>query len=220
MSRKKLGTMGILLSLLAIPSAAHGSIIDIIFGMSGPQMIGVVLHCELDLEHKSADPDKKDVLECRGIDYLFYKQLKPRPVRRVWLSLDAAYYFSTGKNSDGNVYSKFNDHMVAFEPILEVRSYTSGENNFMLHHGLMGVTYDLLWGENSQGQDYDTFDNVGLKFRPIGVTINKKYNASFTLRYYPRRFTSEDFGIINPAQDKTAGEFVYGVTVGWLWGRR
>jgi hypothetical protein len=141
-------------------------------------------------------------------------------MRRVWLSLDAAYYFSTSKDSDGNQYDAFKNHMVAFEPILEVRSYTSPDYNFMLHHGLMGVTYDLLWGENTLGEDYDTFDNVGLKFRPIGVTINKRYNASFTLRYYPRRFTSEDFGISNPAQDKTAGEFVYGITVGWLWGRR
>jgi len=185
--------------------------------MSGPQMIGVVLHCEIDLEHKSADPEKKDVLECRGVDYLFYKQLKPRPMRRVWLSLDAGYYFSTSKDSDSNQYDWFKNHMVAFEPLLEVRSYTSRENNFMLHHGLMGITYDVLFGENVVGEDYDTFDNVGLKFRPIGVTINRKYNASFTLRYYPRRFTSEDFGIINPAQDKTGGEWVYGVTVGWLW---
>ena len=220
MSRRKLGTMGILLSLLAIPGTAYASIIDIIFGMSGPQMIGVVLHCEIDLEHKTADPDKKDVLECRGVDYLFYKQLKPRPMRRVWLSLDAGYYFSTSKDSDSNQYDWFKNHMVAFEPILEVRSYTSPENNVMVHHGLMGITYDVLFGENTLGEDYDTFDNVGLKFRPIGVTINKRYNASFTLRYYPRRFTSEDFGIINPTQDKTGGEWVYGATVGWLWGRR
>jgi hypothetical protein len=212
MSRRKLGTIVILLSLLAIPSTGHASIIDIIWGMSGPQMIGVVLHCEIDLEHKSADPDKKDVIECRGIDYLFYKQLKPRPLRRAWLSLDAGYYFSTSKDSDGNQFDWFENHMVAFEPLLEVRSYTSTDANFMLHHGLMGISYDVLFGEN-----FDTFDNVGLKFRPMGVTINKRYNASFTLRYYPRRFTSENFGIINPAQDKDGGEWVYGFTVGWLF---
>ena len=63
MSRRKLGTMAILLSLLAIPSTGHASIIDIIWGMSGPQMIGVVLHCEIDLEHKAADKDAKDVIE-------------------------------------------------------------------------------------------------------------------------------------------------------------
>jgi len=213
MPPSRLGTIGILLSLLAIPSTGHASIIDIIWGMSGPQMIGVVLHCEVDLEHKSVD--KEDLIECRGIDYLLYHRLKPRPVRRVWLSLDAAYYFSTDKDSDGNEFNWFENHMVAFEPILEVRSYTSPDENFMVHHGLMGITYDVLFGEN-----FDTFDNVGLKFRPIGVTINKRYNASFTLRYYPRRFVSEDFGIINPTQNKDGGEWVYGFTVGWLWGRR
>jgi hypothetical protein len=181
--------------------------------MSGPQMIGLVLHCEVDLEHKSPDPE--DVIECRGLDYLFYRQLKPRPMRRVWLSLDTGYYFSTGKDSDGNQFDWFKNHMVAFEPLLEVRSKTTGY--FMLYHGLMGLSYDVLFGKNVAGERYDTFDNVGLKFRPIGVAINGKYNASFTVRYYPRRFTSEDFGIINPTQEKTEGEWVYGFTVGWLW---
>ncbi len=215
MSRRKLGTLGILMSLLAIPSTGYASILDIILGMSGPQMIGVVLHCEIDLEHKSVD--KEDVIECRGVDYLFYNYLKPRPLRRVWLSLDAGYYFSTTKDSDDNEFDKFKNFMVAFEPLLEIRSYTSPGYNFMVHHGLMGISYDVLWGKNTLDVSYDTFDNVGLKFRPIGVTINRKYNASFTLRYYPRRFTSEDFGIINPTQDKTGGEWVYGFTVGWLW---
>jgi hypothetical protein len=219
MSRGQLGILSLaLLAVLAFPSAGHASIWDIIWGMSGPRMIGVVLHCEVDLEHKSADPE--DLIECRGLDYLFYHRLKPRPMRRVWLSLDAGYYSSTGKDSDGNQFDWFKNHMVAFEPILEVRSYTSPGENFMLHHGLMGVTYDVLWGKNVLDVSYDTFDNVGLKFRPVGVTVNKKYNASFTLRYYPRRFTSEDFGIINPTQDKTEGEWVYGFTLGWLWRAR
>ena len=217
MLRKLLGTISLcLLVLFAFPKASEASIWDIIWGMSGPQMMGPVLHCEWDLQHRSGEGD---IFECRAIDYLFHNKVRSRAVRNVWISLDSAFYFSTGKSSDGNEFGKFKNFMVAFEPMLEVRTYKSGENNFMLHHGLMGVTYGLLWGENTLGQGYDTFDNVGLKFRPIGVTINKRYNASFTVRYYPRRFVSEDFGIINPTQDKTDGEFVYGFTVGWLWGR-
>jgi len=221
MLRRHLGTLALtLLGLLAFPSAGHASIWDIIWGMSGPQMMGPVFHCEWDLQHKSGDGD---IVECRAIDYLVYNKVRSRRVRNVWISLDSAFYFSTGKSSDGNQFGKFKNFMVAFEPMLEVRTYKSGgdtgDNNFMVHHGLMGITYDVLWGENSADESYDTFDNVGIKFRPIGVTINKRYNASFTLRYYPRRFVSEDFGIINPAQDKTGGEWVYGFTVGWLWGR-
>jgi len=212
MLRKLLGTISLcLLALFAFPKASEASIWDIIWGMSGPQMMGPVFHCEWDLQHKSGDGD---IFECRAIDYLVHNKVRSRAVRNVWLSLDSAFYFSTGKASDGNEFDWFKNFMVAFEPMLEVRTYKSANDNFMLHHGLMGISYDVLFGEN-----FDTFDNVGLKFRPIGVTINKRYNASFTVRYYPRRFVSEDFGIINPTQDKTDGEFVYGFTVGWLWGR-
>jgi hypothetical protein len=210
MSRRYLGTLALAaFALLAFPNTGHASIWDWWWGMSGPQMMGPVLHCEWDLQHRS--DDKEGVIECRAIDYLFYNKLKRRPDRQVWLSLDSGFYFSTGKNSDGNPFEAFKTFMVAFEPMLEVRSRT--RENFMMFHGLMGFSYDVLFGEN-----FDTFDNVGLKFRPVGVAFYKKYNASFTLRYYPRRFTSEDFGIVNPTQDKTGGEWIWGFTVGWLWG--
>ena len=86
--------------MLAFPSTGHASIWDIIWGMSGPQMMGPVFHCEWDLQHRSGE--KEDVIECRAIDYLFYHKLKPRPDRRVWLSLDSGVYFSTGKDSGEN----------------------------------------------------------------------------------------------------------------------
>jgi hypothetical protein len=215
MLRKLLGTISLcLLALFAFPKTSEASIWDIIWGMSGPQMMGPVLHCEWDLQHKSGEGD---IFECRAIDYLFHNQVRSRTARNVWMSLDSGFYFSTGKDSgddpNRNQFRAFETFMVAFEPMLEVRSHTS--KNIMLYHGLMGVSYGVLFGKN-----FDTFDNVGLKFRPIGVAIKQKYNASFTLRYYPRRFVSEDFGIINPTEDKTDGEFVYGFTVGWLWGGR
>jgi hypothetical protein len=213
MVRKLLGiTSFCLLAVLASPKTSEASIWDIIWGMSGPQMMGPVFHCEWDLQHRSGDGD---IVECRAIDYLVYNKVRSRTVRNVWISLDSAFYFSTTKDSDGNQFDWFENFMVAFEPMLEARTYRSPGDNFMLHHGLMGVTYDVLFGEN-----FDTFDKVGLKFRPIGVTINKSYNASLTLRYYPQRFTSEEFGIVNPSQDKDGGEWVWGFTVGWLWGQR
>src|SRR5690242_7230975 len=205
MLRKLLGITSVcLLALLAFPKASEASIWDIIWGMSGPQMMGPVLHCEWDLQHKPGDGD---IFECRAIDYLFHNQVRSRTERTVWMSLDSGFYFSTGKDSgdepNRNQFRAFETFMVAFEPMLEVRSHTS--KNIMLYHGLMGLSYGVLFGKN-----FDTFDNAGLKFRPIGVAIKQKYNASFTLRYYPRRFVSEDFGIINPTEDKTDGEFVYG----------
>jgi len=56
MLRKLLGTISLcLLALFAFPKASEASIWDIIWGMSGPQMMGLVLHCEWDLQHRSGD---------------------------------------------------------------------------------------------------------------------------------------------------------------------
>ena len=212
MSRRHLGILGVtLLGVLVFPSAGHANIWDWWWGLSGPQMIGAVLHCEWDLQHKSGD--KENVIECRAIDYLFYHKLKPRSERRVWLTLDAGAYTSTGMDSgdnDENKYGWFENHMVAFEPMLEIRGIKIG--GVQLHHGLAGVSYDVLFGKH-----FSPFDNAGFKFRPIGVTFPNRHNASFTLRYFPNRFTSEDFGVTNLTQQKDGGEWVWGFTYGWLW---
>ena len=119
-----LGITGLaLLAVLIFPSAGHASIWDWWWGMSGPQMIGPILHCEWDLQHQSND--KEDVLECRAIDYLFHGKLKPRPDRLLWMSLDSGFYFSTGKDSgdepNRNQFRAFETFMVAFEPMLRAR---------------------------------------------------------------------------------------------------
>ena len=135
-------------------------------------------------------------------------------MRRVWLSLDSGLYTSTGKDSsEGNEFGWFENHMVAFEPILEVRSYTS--DNVMLNHGLIGMSYDVLFGSK-----FSIFDKAGFKFRPIAISIKRKFNASVTVRYYPNRFTAEEFGLVAPNPVSDDGEFVYGFTMGWLWSGR
>ncbi len=60
------------------------------------------------------------------------------------------------------------------------------------------------------GSGFNTFDKFGLKFKPIGVTFNKRFNAAFTMRWYPNGFTGDEFGI-GPRQDfNRDGEMLYG----------
>jgi hypothetical protein len=208
MSRRSLGTIVVvLLASLAFPNTAHSSIIDWIWTMSGPQMIGFPLHCEYDLENNK--------WECREIDRLFAGQLKPRRDRKTWVSFDTGPYFSTGYDSDeGTDFEWFKTWMVAFEPVLEIRSHTSPGGAVMLHHGLVGLSYDVLFGSG-----FDTFDKFGLKFKPIGVTIKKRFNAAFTMRWYPNGFTRDEFGY-GPRQDfNRDGEMLYGFSIGYIWGR-
>lgn len=224
MSRKTFGTLGItLLALLALPGHGQASILDWIWTMSGPQMWGVVLHCEYDLEHTkdtpTADKDGRKItaFECRALDRLIERtgRLKPRPERRVWLSLDSGVYTSTGYNSETADFEAWKHYMIALEPMVEIRSFTSGESNFMLHHGLIGATYNVIMGSG-----YRPFDKIGYKFRPVGVTINRSINASATVRFYPRGFTVDEFGVTDPRLNdiNRQGEFVYGFSVGFLWG--
>ncbi len=205
MSRRYLGTGGIaVLALLAIPSTGHASIIDWIWTMSGPQMVGAVLHCEYDIQNNKS--------ECRAIDYLFAGKLASRKERRVWLSIDTGFYTGTGKDSDGNVFKPFKNNMIAFEPMLEMRSYKSIDQKVMYHHGLIGISWDYL-----VGADHESFDKFGLKFRPVGVTFGR-YNLSYTLRLYPNGFTPDEFGIVPREPGLNRGsEVLHGFTFGYLW---
>ena len=131
----------------------------------------------------SADPTKKNVFESCGVDYLFYKQLKPRPMRRVWFSLDSAFYFSTGKDSDGESVDRFENFMggVPAAPRNPLVDITRGYN-FMLHHEVSyGLHIRCALGEYSlEGVNYDTFSNVGLKFRPIVFSYQRSQRVIHT----------------------------------------
>jgi hypothetical protein len=200
-----------LTALLAFPHVSDASIWDIIWSMSGPQMVGVVFHCEYDVQ--GVDPTK-DTIECRALDKLVMFETAPRRLRRIWLTLDANLYTSTGRNSESNEFEAFKNFMIAFEPLVEVRSFTSdrGNGNLSFHHGLGGLSYDFLFGS-----DYQAFDKAGFKFRPIGLTY-KKFNASYTLRVYPNGFTPDEFGIGARVDDlNREAEVVQGFTIGFLW---
>lgn len=204
MRHRWLGTTGIVLvTLLAFPSVGHASIWDFIWKLSGPQMWGLVFHCEYDLENNRT--------ECRFIDKRIVGELERRDQRRTWLSLDTGIYTSTGMNSEGIEFKAFETNMLALEPMFEFRSYTSEEGYFMLHHGLAGVSYDVLFGSK-----FDTFQNVGLKFRPIGITWGR-FNASYILRVYPDGFTADQFSRPRLEGVNREAEVTHGLSVGFLF---
>jgi hypothetical protein len=231
MSRRFLGTLGLaLLALLAFPSAGHASIWDFIWSMSGPQMQGLVLHCELDWEGNAGKfGETKDqngnviknarawtLTECRFIDKRFVGYLAPRADRRTWLTLDTIGYVSTGKNSEDEGiqfdFSAWQNQMLAFEPLLEIRGPSFFGGDLVLHHGLIGATYNVLFG------DFPTFDKLGFKFRPVGVTIKRRFNTAFQIRLYPNGFTEDEFGFGPPLPDQDRGaELTYGFNLGWVW---
>ena len=106
--------------------------------------------------------------------------------------------------------------MLAIEPMVEFRSYTSNDNkgDLSFHHGLIGMSYDVLAGKN-----FGTFDKIGFKFRPVGFTY-KKLNAAFNIRWYPNGFTGDEFGVVQPRMHDIdrPSETLWGFSMGYIWG--
>src|SRR5688500_15753848 len=128
MTATYLRTAGIaLLALLACPRVGNAAFMDIIWEMSGHQMFTVfTLHCEYALMGGTT--------ECRIYDGRFAGDAGLLQERTMWLTLGGAAATSTGKNSEDVRYRAFKNHMLQFEPMLEVRS--TGR----FHHGV-GLSY-------------------------------------------------------------------------------
>lgn len=199
MSRAYLGTATIaLVALLGFPRAGNAGIIDFIWEMSGPQMFSVLtFQCEYDLSGTRKG-------ECR----IYEKRVSgnsPRAERKVWLTLGAAAYTSTGRDSDVRQYDAFKNHMLAFEPMIEFHSTTR------VRHGV-GLSYDYVFGSKLRG-----FDKLGLKFEPVAVPLgSSNWEVAANIRLYPNGFTVDEFGQEPRLFDLDRGrEWLYGFSVGW-----
>lgn len=219
MSKARLGIAGVaLVALLTLPRAASANGGDIIWGMSGPQMIGIgILHCEVTFGTSATNATSGNVnlglrkcatLPKNVIELLATADKDIVKNRHMWLAFDADVYWSTGKDSKNGDYDALKIWMVALDPMLEVKSVGSG--NYFLHHGVIGMSYNLF-----AGPDFRVFDNVGLKFQPIEVTLHH-VEISYTVRVYPKRFTPEQFGVKAKRLEQGA-EFARGFTISFLY---
>ena len=196
------------LVLLACPRTGSAHWLDIIIEMSGPQMIGAIfLHCNVEV---TGGPP-----ECRVIDRQVAGPERLKRDRKAWFGFDAIAYTSTDKNSNGDDYRAFRNHMVAIEPMLEVRVLPE-TRGWTFYHGLAGLSVDYLFG--SGVSDYDSFWKTGLKFRPIAANY-RGWDVAFNFRVYPDAFTRDQFGFGTPLPEGTNRpvERVYGFSVGHAW---
>ena len=204
MSRRRLGIGVLLAACLAMPTRSSAdSLIDLIWEMSGPQMIGFLSECRIALDGSFE--------HCKVFEK---KVVGPgaRSTTKVWLSLQGGPFFSTGKNASGQDYKFFKVGMIAFDPMLEVQSVTRS-NGFAMYHGVLGVSYNLLFGEG-----FDTFTNVAFKLRPIGLTFplggGWKFDLEYNVRLYPSGFSADEFGKVPVAPPLNRAETVQGVGLG------
>jgi hypothetical protein len=178
---RRIAVLGIgLLVLLAAPRRSDAGLIEFIWEMSGPQMIGASYNCRLNFQFRHDDCPVPIGRTTMGDD--------ERRTRRLFLLASAALLVSTGKDSATAEYEPGETYLAALEPGLTYRSLP-GENSgdFKIYHSA-GITYGILFGKH-----FHAFDKFGLKIIPVEVQY-KRVEAAFTLRFYPHGFTNDEFG--------------------------
>lgn len=188
---------------LSASRPSEASIIDFIWELSGPQLIGLGVSCRWDFN--------KNVDVC---DFAAPSRGDQAKRSRVFFSTTGTLFVSTSKNSPSRVDYNWGDvYMLAAEPAVAVSSVT--QDNVRVYHSV-GATYDVLFGKQ-----FDTFDKFGIKITPVEAYFpNKHLSVAATVRLYPNGFSNDEFGIGNPRDYDRPFEAVYGFNVGlWFKGR-
>jgi len=195
MITRRLAAVAVLLITLGAPRTSDAGILEFIWEMSGPQLIGYGHACILDLRAKP--------VRCQ-LD-LIKDSPDGQNRRSVYLTLQGSIFFSTPRDQKTVEYDWFDVGMVALEPRLMMSSKVpSSRDGVRLTHGA-GITYDYLFGKN-----FDSFDRLGFLIVPIEVTYRNIAIAA-KIRLYRHGFTDDDFGVgqRTPESDRPS-EAVYG----------
>lgn len=195
--KQRLAAIGLFIAvLLGLPRSSDAGILEFIWEMSGPQLIGYGHSCRLPLGTKPV-----------GCQVDVARDSPDGPNRRAFLVLQGAAFFSTSRDSKTVKYEWFDVGMFAFEPTVMVASkMPSSRDGVRVAHG-SGITYNFLFG-----RDFDSFDKFGILIVPFEVTYRNMAVAA-KVRIYPNGFTDDEFGVGRRVEggDRPA-EAVYGGT--------
>jgi hypothetical protein len=194
--------------MLIGPRVAEAGIGEFIWEMSGPQMVGGGIQCKFSITTGELEI-------CYATIPVSLRLAQDRPKRRFRVSFDGGIYTSTGKDAGGVDYEAFNTWMLAFDPVIELVTYDnfkSGGARREVYHGVMGVSYNVLFGS-----DFRRFTNAAVKLRPIGYR-HGRFNVEFDLRMYPNGFRADQFGEVSPEPEPNRAETTWGFSVGIAFG--
>ena len=198
MKRRRVSIVGcVLVAVLAFPREGSARLLDLIWEMSGPQMVGLVAYCTFDF--------RGNPIECR-IPFRSLLDRRALSAPRAWFSLEGGGYVSTGK--DGIIPFDFGDvWMAVLDPMIEFRvSQARLFNRVRIAHGV-GATFNYFVGSG-----FDGFAKAGLKFRPVSAEFGRNWELAYTIRVYPDPVEPEDFDV-NPGLRNNELEATHGLTL-------
>jgi len=218
MMRRRIAIVGTLLvALLAAPRRSEAGLLDIIWDMSGPQMIGFAHACLYSLNNHKFE-------QCRfgenpTAQYPAKRAAADKP-KNPFLGFSAGIYGSTGVDSGTQPYKWFEIGMLELTTGLAFKSYETGgpdNDDVRVYHGF-GVAYERFFGRGIK--DFNNgaiqgFNKVAITVTPVDVTLNK-VAFGLKMRVYPQGFTDDDFKAGLPPADNHPFETTVGFTFSYI----
>jgi hypothetical protein len=194
MSRRRLAiSFAVMCATLVFPRQARAGLADIIWEMSGPQMVGETVRCRFPLHGGK--------VQCRVS--LEADKTKTPDTERVWFTLEAGGYVSTGVNHGGTNYEAGNIWAIAVEPMAEFLYEGDIKEAYRKHSGV-GAAYFGVGGVISRyfvKGATPGFMQFGIKVRPVAIAFSG-WAVEYNLRLYPKGFTPYQFGFGAPTDRK------------------
>jgi hypothetical protein len=199
---RRAASLGILLfAVFGMPRTSDAGLIEFIWELSGPQMIGGEYGCSFNL--------KWQLQTCRpGVSALTERR-SSRFGPYIFLGVEGQV--STGKNSDDRPYEFLKNYRIAFTPAVSVQSGSLGKSH--IYHSV-GLTYDLLFGlarKEAPTTDSYSFDKFGFTITPIEFVF-ERFSVGAKVRIYPNGFTADEFGLGPRLDYDRPAEATLGVT--------
>jgi len=166
----------LLIALVGIPRPSEAGLLELIWELSGPRMLGAGYSCMYSLRTGERDQCRAGTGFVQGTSY--------SEKGRLFLVLGGSIFASTGKDSDTQSYDWGEIWMVALEPGVAFRSYENSA--IQVHHGV-GISYDVLFGGDIRRFDKFAFTVTPVDFAYKRVAVGIKY------RLYPNGFTDDEF---------------------------
>lgn len=211
---RRLAVLGaLLIALLGFSRPTEAGLLEIIWEMSGPRMLGLSYGCMINARSGSLEECRFGPTPTRDLATAALNNqataTSTDPNRKVFVVLGGSLLTSTShdsKNDDGSLrqgYDWGEIWMLAIEPGVAWRWHEG--RRVQLHSGT-GVSYELLFG-----RDIKAFDKFAFTVTPIDVGW-KRLAGGLRFRLYPHGFTDDEFKP-GPLVKKDRGfEFTWGFT--------
>lgn len=212
----------LVLVLCGVPRASDAGILDFIWEMSGPQMLGYGYGCLFSVKTKKP-------VECRFgrvpvVQYVKETSTEAQdPYKGLMIGFNAALSGSTGRDSATQNYRWFEIGMLELGTGVAFQSYqctcSSGGTSspeVRVRHGV-GVVYERFFGQRTDDNAgaIDPFNKFAFSVTPIDVTL-EKVAFGIKLRLYPEGFSDDQFKAGLPRVSDRPFETTVGFTFSWI----